>query len=195
MKSICRIRTKEKIVFLSFDDGPSYKFTPIILDTLKRNNLKAIFFCIGQQAELYPELILRISCEGHYIGNHSYSHNWRNSYKSSGIIEDEINHTNEIISNIIGYKTTLFRPPFGITNPSITKALKNTGLHSVGWNIRSLDTVIKDPQKLIQRITERLIPGSIILLHDNRRITGQILNELIETIQKKGYKILPLPEL
>lgn len=195
LKSICRIQTKEKIVFLSFDDGPSDKFTPVILDTLKQNNLRALFFCIGQHAELYPELIKRIFDDGHRIGNHTYSHNWRNSYKPSGIIEAEINHTNDIISKIIGQKTTLFRPPFGITNPSIAKALKGSGLHSVGWDIRSFDTISKYPQKLIRRISKKLRPGSIILLHDNREITSLILNELIQTIQKKGYKILPLPEL
>ena len=195
IKSTCRIRTKDKNVFLSFDDGPSDKFTPIILDTLKQNNLMALFFCIGQNAELYPELISRINADGHRIGNHTYSHNWRNSYKTSGIFEAEINHTNEIIFGITGYKTTLFRPPFGITNPSIAKALKTTGLHSVGWDIRSYDTISKDPHKLIQRITGRLRTGSIILLHDNREITSLILDELIETIKKKGYKIVPLPEL
>ena len=71
LKSICRIRTKEKIVFLSFDDGPSDQFTPVILSTLKRNNVKALFFCIGQHAELYPDLVRRISDEGHRIGNHT----------------------------------------------------------------------------------------------------------------------------
>lgn len=192
LKSICRIQTKEKIIFLSFDDGPSDQFTPVILDTLKRNNIKALFFCIGQYAELYPELVRRISVR---IGNHAYSHDWRNAFKPSGIIEAEINHTNVILSKIIGSKTNLFRPPFGITNPSFAKALKSTGLQSVGWDIRSFDTIIKDKQKLIQRITDQLRPGSIILLHDNREITSRILNELIETIQKNGYKILPLPEL
>lgn len=195
LKSICRIRTKEKIVFLSFDDGPSEQFTPIVLDVLKRNEIKALFFCIGQHAELYPGLVKQISDEGHRIGNHTFSHDWRNSYKSSGVTEAEINHTNDIIFKIIGHKTNLFRPPFGITNPSIAKALKSTGLHSIGWDIRSFDTISNDPEKLVQRITDRLRPGSIILLHDNREITSRILNELIETIQNKGYKILPLPEL
>ena len=195
LKSICRIQTKEKIIFLSFDDGPSDQFTPVILDTLKRNNIKALFFCVGQYSELYPELVRRISGEGHRIGNHSYSHDWRFLFKPSGIIEAEISHTNVILSKIIGTKTNLFRPPFGITNPSFAKALKSTGLQSVGWDIRSYDTIIKDKQKLIQRITDQLRPGSIILLHDNREITSQILNELIETIQKNGYKILPLPVL
>lgn len=194
LKSICRIRTKEKIVFLSFDDGPSDKFTPLILDALKRNNIQAVFFCIGQQAELFPEHVRRISVEGHQIGNHTYSHDWKNSFKSSGIIAAEINRTQDILFEIAGSKTSLFRPPFGITNPSIAKALTSLGMRSVGWDIRSFDTMSKDPQKLICRVSKQLRPGSIILLHDNREITCRILNELIETIQKKGYKIVPLPE-
>lgn len=194
LKSICRIRTKEKIVFLSFDDGPSDQFTPVILDTLKRNNLQAVFFCIGLQSELCPELVRRISDEGHRIGNHTYSHDWHNALKPSGIIAAEINRTNDILFKLTGNKTNLFRPPFGITNPSIAKALKSLGMHSVGWDIRSFDTMSKDSQKLIHRICSRLRPGSIILLHDNREITSRILDELIKTIQKKGYKIVPLPE-
>lgn len=194
LKSTCRIRTEEKIVFLSFDDGPSDQFTPIILDTLKQNNIQAVFFCIGQQAELFPELVRRISLEGHQTGNHTYSHDWKNSFKSSGIIAAEINRTQDILFKITGNKTNLFRPPFGITNPSIAKALKSLRMRSVGWDIRSFDTVSKDPKKLILRISKQLRPGSIILLHDNRAITSRILNELIETIQKKGYKIVPLPE-
>ncbi len=195
LKSICRIRTREKIVFLSFDDGPSHQFTPIILDTLKRNNVKALFFCIGQHAELYPDLVRRISDEGHRIGNHTYSHNWRNAFCPSGIIKAEINKTNDILFEITGSKPGLFRPPFGITNPSISKAVKGTGLNSVGWDIRSFDTISKDPQKLIRRISEKLRPGSIILLHDNREITSRILNELIQTIQNKGYKIVSLADV
>jgi peptidoglycan/xylan/chitin deacetylase (PgdA/CDA1 family) len=195
LKSTCRIPTKEKIVFLSFDDGPSDQFTPVILNTLKRNNVKALFFCIGQHAELFPDLVCRVSDEGHRIGNHTYRHNWKNAFKPSSIIEAEINHTNNILFEITGSKPNLFRPPFGITNPTIAKALKGTGMHSVGWDIRSFDTISKDPQKLIRRIGDKLRPGSIILLHDNREITSRILNELIQTIQNKGYKIVSLADV
>lgn len=195
VKSTCRIRTYEKIVFLSFDDGPSVQYTPLILDTLKQKNVKALFFCIGQQVELYPQLVRRILDEGHKIGNHTYSHDWHNTFKHSGIFIDEINRTNNLLKKIIGSKTNLFRPPFGITNPSIAKALKLKELHSVGWDIRSFDTIIKKPQKLMQRISSRLRPGSIILLHDNREITSGILSELIENIREKGYQIFPWPEL
>jgi peptidoglycan/xylan/chitin deacetylase (PgdA/CDA1 family) len=195
LKSICRIRTKEKVVFLSFDDGPSDQFTPVILDILKRNNVKASFFCIGQHAEVYPDLVRRISSEGHRIGNHTNSHNWKNAFKPSSIIEAEIDRTNNILFDITGSKPELFRPPFGITNPSIAKAIKGSGMQSVGWDIRSFDTISKDPQKLVRRISDKLRPGSIILLHDNREITSRILNELIETIQNKGYKIVSLADV
>ncbi len=195
IKSICRIQTKEKIVFLSFDDGPCDQFTPVILDILKRNNVKALFFCIGQHAKAYPHLVHRISDEGHLIGNHTYSHNWKNAFKPSSIIEAETNHANNILFEITGSKPDLFRPPFGITNPSIAKMLKGSGMHSIGWDIRSFDTISKDSQKLIRRISEKLRPGSIILLHDNREITSRILNELIQTIQNKGYKIVSLADV
>lgn len=194
LKSICRIDTLENVVFLSFDDGPSEQYTPLILNTLKEKSLQALFFCIGENAELYPELIQRISNEGHIIGNHTYSHKWQNTFKLSDKFKAEISHTTIILNKISGQKIELFRPPFGITNPAIAKAVNALEMQSIGWDIRSFDTIIDDPQKLIQRICRRLRSGSIILLHDNRKITSQILGELIETIQQQGYKILLLPD-
>jgi peptidoglycan/xylan/chitin deacetylase (PgdA/CDA1 family) len=195
LKSVCRIKTHEKVVFLSFDDGPSEQYTPLILSTLKEMNIKAIFFCIGHKSELNPELIKRISNEGHSIGNHTYSHKWQSSFYSNKKIESEISCTTQILNNISGQHITLFRPPFGITNPSVANALKVLDMLSVGWDIRSFDTISDDPQKLILRISRKLRSGSIILLHDNRKITSQILRDLIELIAKRGYKILPFPDL
>lgn len=195
LKSTCRVNTTENVVFLSFDDGPSEQYTPLILNTLKEKNLQGLFFCIGENAELYPELIKRISDEGHIIGNHTYSHKWQNTFILSDKFKAEISHTTIILNKISGQEIELFRPPFGITNPAIAKAVNALKMLSIGWDIRSFDTIIDDPKKLIQRICKRLRSGSIILLHDNRKITSLILGELIETIQQQGYKILPLPDL
>jgi peptidoglycan-N-acetylglucosamine deacetylase len=193
LKSICRINTAEKVVFLSFDDGPSEKYTPLILKTLKEKKIQALFFCIGRYAELFPELIQKLSLEGHKIGNHTYNHKWENAFNIPAKIVSEIETTSIILNKISGQEIGLFRPPFGITNPFVAKAVNTLEMQSVGWDIRSFDTVIKDPAKLIHRICSRLRPGSIILLHDNREITSLVLGELIDTIYKQGYKILPFP--
>ncbi|NVO18773.1 MAG: polysaccharide deacetylase family protein [Bacteroidetes bacterium] len=192
IRSLCRVKTTEKIVFLSFDDGPSSQFTAEILDELKRRDIKAVFFCIGNHAESSPGLVKRIVEEGHLIGNHTYSHDWALTLKSSHEFENELEKAETAIKSIIGREVNLFRPPFGVTNPSIAKAVKKRNLLSIGWDIRSLDTVITDPDKLRRRIIRKLRPGSIILLHDNRCITSLILSELIDDIESNGYKIVPL---
>jgi peptidoglycan-N-acetylglucosamine deacetylase len=194
IRTLCRIRTSEKEVFLSFDDGPSGEYTPLILETLSRHGLKAVFFCTGERAEHHPELLKRIADAGHFIGNHTYSHDWRNAFRPARIAEAEIRRTSDAFRRITGKETRLFRPPFGITTPLIATAIKSRGLITVGWDIRSLDTVIRDPERLLRRICRKLRPGSIILMHDNREITARILDELIGRIQKQGYKIVLLPE-
>ena len=191
LHSTCRIKTRDKVVFLSFDDGPAAATTPLILNTLKEKNVRALFFCIGREAELQPELVRRIAQEGHLIGNHTYRHNWQNTVKFPHAIAAEINQANLILQQISGQKIALFRPPFGVVTPALARAVKALHLRSVGWDIRSGDTRLGDPHKLIRRICGRLRPGSIILLHDNRPLTCRTLAELIDTIQQRGYRIEP----
>jgi len=192
IKSICKIKTNEKIVFLTFDDGPSEDYTPIILDTLKEYNTEATFFCIGQNIQKNKELFKRIHTEGHVIGNHTYSHNVKFTYSSEEKVTLEITKCSNIIADITGEMPKLFRPPYGVTNPTIAITIQKLAMKSVGWTIRSFDTKAKDEHKLLMRITNCLHPGAIILLHDNLKITSDILPQLIENINKKGYKIVSL---
>jgi peptidoglycan-N-acetylglucosamine deacetylase len=192
VKSICKIKTNEKIVFLTFDDGPSELYTLQILNTLKHNNINATFFSIGYNAQNNEDLLKQIDANGHIIGNHTNSHKVDFTYSSETKVNNEIEWCSSRIEKIIGKKPKYFRPPYGVTNPNIADSLKKQELKSIGWSIRSLDTKAKEKSKLIERITKRLHPGAIILLHDNRKITSDILQELIDNIQKKGYRIEPL---
>ena len=192
IRSICKIKTEEKIVFITFDDGPSEEYTSKILDILKEYNVKATFFCIGQNIERNKELFKRIFIEGHLVGNHTNSHKIPFSYSSEEKVVHEINLCSNIIAEVTGEKPKLFRPPYGVTNPAIASALHKLTMKSIGWSIRSLDTKAKDENKLLLRITNQLHPGAIIILHDNRKITCNMLPLLIKSIHQKGYKILPL---
>lgn len=184
--SITRKRTKINEVALTFDDGPT-EFTPQFLDLLKEHQIKATFFCIGKQIEQYPETFQRIIAEGHAIGNHTLSHSNNTGFLSASKMTEEIEKCDEIILKIGQIKTGLYRPPFGVTNPSIAKAVKRTHKKSIGWNVRSLDTVTDDEKKIYKRVTKGLKKGSIILLHDTSEKTYKVLVDLLLFLKDKKY--------
>lgn len=184
--SIIRKRTKINEVALTFDDGPT-EFTPQFLDLLKEHQIKATFFCIGKQIEQYPETFQRIIAEGHAIGNHTLSHSNNTGFLSASKMTEEIEKCDEIILKIGQIKTDLYRPPFGVTNPSIAKAVKKTHKKSIGWNVRSLDTVTDDEKKIYKRVTKGLKKGSIILLHDTSEKTYKVLVDLLLFLKDKKY--------
>lgn len=177
----------DKAVALSFDDGPG-DYSSIVLDILKREKVPATFFLIGRQIEGKEEIVRRIAKEGHEIGGHSFSHSRNFDWKSSKEMLSEILSANEAIEAIIQRPVRLFRPPYGVTNPNLAKAVHNSGMKSVGWNIRSLDTVARSEEKLLKRILRKAKPGAIILLHDHCLVTQNILPELIAGLRKKGYE-------
>lgn len=177
LKAKCKLEDKSKI-HLTFDDGPDENTTPQILEILKKHNQKATFFCIGEKIEQHPQIIKQIIEEGHKIGNHSYSHsNFFDIYKTSKII-NEIKKTNQLIKDITGDECTIFRPPFGLTNPNIAKAVKKLNMEVIAWNIRSFDT-IKSKEKVFQRISKAK-NGDIILFHDTKQHTIEILDEFLQ---------------
>src|SRR5690606_10222065 len=133
--------------------------------------------------------------EGHVVGNHSYHHGFHFDWKSSRAMAQELEETNKAIAGIIGKEPKLFRPPYGVTNPNLAKAVKAMDMYSIGWNIRSFDTKAKDPEKLLQSIVSRLKGGDIILFHDTMPVTKQILTELIIQARKKGFTFARVDKL
>jgi len=173
-------------VALSFDDGPAAN-TAAILDILKAQQVPAAFFSIGKNAAANPGLVKRWQNEGHVIGNHSYHHGFNFDWQTARKMQAEIEQTNETIAAITGQKPKLFRPPYGVTNPNLAKAVHRSKMHSIGWSLRSFDTKAKDPDLLLKRILSQLKGGDIILLHDSMDVTRQILTPLITEARKKGF--------
>jgi peptidoglycan-N-acetylglucosamine deacetylase len=99
------------------------------------------------------------------------------------------------MERVTGLKPKLFRPPYGVTNPNLAKAIKNGGYTPVGWSVRSMDTVIKDGKKLLGKINEGIKPGAVFLFHDTSKTTLDILPEFIQEVKKRGYNIIPLDKL
>lgn len=186
VNSITHKSTRIKEVALTFDDGPT-EFTPKFLDLLKEHQVKATFFCIGKQIEKYPETFQRIIAEGHTIGNHTLSHSNSTGFLSTSKMVVEIEDCDEVMNKVGNLKTDLYRPPFGVTNPSIAKAIKQTHKKSIGWNVRSLDTIIDDEKKIYKRITKGLKKGSIILLHDTSEKTYRVLIDLLVFLEREKY--------
>lgn len=184
--SINSLDTTEKKVLLSFDDGPHNPNTARVLEVLKKYDVKAVFFVIGKNFKGNEAIMQQIIAEGHQIGNHSFSHDaWIDLWPAAKIRAD-LEACQKLIET---YQpgNTWFRPPYGVTNPNMAKAIRQTHLQSIGWNIRSYDTSIKDVEKIEQRVLAQLKPGAVILLHDRLDYMPELLERLIPAIKQRGY--------
>lgn len=195
MKSVCSAKTMKKEIAISFDDGPVENFTPEVLSILKQHNIQAAFFCIGKNVATHSTLLQQIHNDGHVIGNHSFTHSpWFDLF-SHNKMSVELTMTDDAIKKITGYKPRLFRPPYGVTNPMLKKAVATGNYISVGWSMRSYDTVIKDEKKLLKRVTKKIRPGDVFLFHDKCLSTLKILPTFIQFVQQKGFDIVRLDKL
>ncbi len=192
---ICRGRTDGNKIALTFDDGPDKVKTPLVLEILDKYNVPATFFCIGKNIAGNEHLLIKIHESGHLIGNHSFSHSRWFDLFSAGRIKSELLESNRLIKQATGLAPHFFRPPFGVINPMVSKALKKTLLQTVCWNIRSFDTLNRNPGKVNHNILRQLRPGSIILLHDHTLFTEHSLDKLISDILGAGFYIVPLDNL
>lgn len=194
LNAISSVKTNERAVALTFDDGPT-EYTIEALNLLKRFNCKGTFFCIGNKVNQYPEIVENCFKEGHDIGNHTFSHSKLTGFRNTNEIVEEITQTDHIIESVIGVIPKYFRPPFGVTNPSIMRAVKKTGHTVIGWNVRSLDTVKNQEDKIFKRIVKQIRPGSIILLHDTSEKSIHVLERLLNYIAENNFRCVTVEEL
>lgn len=187
MPIINEIPNSEKEIFLSFDDGPQEQ-SEAVLDLLKKHEIKANFFCIGKHLEENPRLAQRLFNEGHFVGNHSYLHEVKFPMKPVNTIMAELEKTNELIERLSGGKSEYFRPPFGVSNPNIAKAVTRLNMKCIGWTIRSFDTSDFKGSKALQKIKRELKSGDIVLLHDHSPHVLAILEGLIPFLKDNNYK-------
>ena len=191
---------EEKILALSFDDGPHPKYTDEILDILKQYNIKATFFVLGKHAELYPDIIRKQIQEGHEIGNHSYSH--VNLKKASPkIIKDEYNKTQNIIYSISNIKPKVFRPPYGNYNDEVIKVVSSDDSSIVIWTFYQDSKDWSNPgvEKIVNTTLSKSQNGDIILFHDyvykKESHTVEALKIFLPTWIDEGYRFVTMSEL
>ncbi len=195
-KVICRdIRARNKNVFITFDDSPDKTETPLVLEVLKKHDIKATFFIIGEKAEENIELVKEIAGQGHVLGNHSYSHKNYFPLRSTKKIIKEIKKTDNLINSVRLSERIVFRPPFGVTNPSIAKAIKRLKVYTIGWSLKSFDTVTKKRERVLKRLINRTRPGDIVLLHDPVKNIHIVLDKYIEFLKKNNYNFETVDKL
>jgi peptidoglycan/xylan/chitin deacetylase (PgdA/CDA1 family) len=110
-------------------------------------------------------------------------------------MQEDLQQMDLEMERVTGLKPKLFRPPYGVTNPNLAKAIKNRGYTPVGWSVRSMDTVIKDGSKLLDKINDGIKPGAVFLFHDTSKTTLDILPQFIKEVKNRGYHIIPLDKL
>ena len=181
---------KEMKISLTFDDGPHPILTPKILDILKKYQVKATFFLVGENVVNYPNVVERILLEGHELGNHTYTHD--------KIDLSEIEACEKAIYELTDYKTKLFRPPEGFVNQSIKNASSNLGYDIILWNIDTRDWAHTPPEQICTKVIDSITAGSIILMHDYIGYcspTPEALEKFIPLVLELGYQFVPISEL
>lgn len=190
-----RVETQEKVVALTFDDGPTDK-TGSILSLLDDYEVKATFFLIGQDIEEHPEEAKKIVEAGHQIGNHTYSHK-RMVLKSPSFIKNEIEKTDALIANIGYQKTPVVRPPYGKKLIGLPYYLNKHQRETITWNLEP-DTFFTKTEDKINYVKENIQPGSIILLHpmyDQTDNELQTIEGILQSLTDEGYTFVTVDDL
>lgn len=182
---------KEKVVYLTFDDGPTPEITDWVLDQLAAFDFCATFFLIGANVKQYPAIAQKIVSKGHAIGNHTFNHwnGWR--YATSDYVANTIRCEKEIAS-ALGVNTALFRPPYGKIKPRQWEQLKASGYTIVMWDILTYDwDNTKTADFCLKTITKNIQPGSIVVFHDSKKAFDnlkEVLPKALEYLSKNGYR-------
>ncbi len=183
-EAVFRIKTKDKILCLTFDDGPDPDSTPRLLEILEKHGIIAVFFCDGRSAELYPGLVDFIRQKGHVIGNHGYNHlnGWRTS---------TADYCRDVSLASVFTSASLFRPPYGHLSLNQYRCLKDS-YKIVFWDVMPYDFDRKfTPERSLELLNKRIRPGSVIVLHDRQDSASLLfLDEFLCLSINKGYKFM-----
>ena len=190
-------------VALTFDDGPDPEVTPAVLDALAEHGARATFFTIGRLLDAQPELARRLLVEGHELGNHSWRHSrWQNLLGTDAQAREIEAGARAIAARTGSQAQPLYRPPIGLKCPALARAACQQRLTLVAWSLHSHDTRTADPQRISQRVLERVRPGDIVLMHDGHDLPGRhrpggarALPAILRGLREKGLDGVTVSEL
>jgi len=195
-----RAFNEDRRIALTFDDGPDPALTPDVLDMLDCFGYKATFFVVGRNAEKYPDIVRRAHDAGHIVACHDLTHKNTSNFRMTDSAARDIGEAASIIEKIIGKKPLLYRPPAGLLNPHIIKALKRLGMSCIGWSERVRDSGNRRKNRIFL-LYKMAKPGSVILLHDclpvpdNKPVFLEQLEKLFISIREKGLNPVGLDEM
>ncbi|MGI6620244.1 MAG: polysaccharide deacetylase family protein [Bacillota bacterium] len=190
----------EKLIALTFDDGPDDVYTPAVLDVLKEKQVRATFFLIGNRIEAYPEVTRRIADEGHLIGNHTYTH--PNTGKPLGEqLRAELERAESTLAAFNVSPSHLFRPPYGALTAPAAVEVANMGYRVALWSIDSLDWRGLTKEEVLNNVIPQIAPGRVILQHSaggpGEDLSGSVLAlpEIIDHLKQQGYTFVTMDEM
>lgn len=188
--------TQEKIVALTFDDGPTRARTPVMLDLLKKEGVIGTFFVVGARVEEFPDVTARIAAEKHEIANHSYSHQ-NLTFMDPYNVERELCRTSVLIRQVTGKRPRFFRPPGGNNNTAVVRAAESLGMAGAYWTLDGIKWEYPPykPEGLARYILDNVRPGAIILLHNAPENTVAALPMIIRGLRARGYQMVTMSEL
>jgi peptidoglycan/xylan/chitin deacetylase (PgdA/CDA1 family) len=200
--NLSRIPGTEGSLALTFDDGPDPEVTPRILDVLDRFAARATFFFVGRRVAAHPALAAEVRARGHGIGNHSHTHPDLFAFYGPSAVWNELQNAQDAVEAATGRRPSLFRAPVGFRGPWLQPCLARAGLRLVSWTRRGYDTVTRQEDVVLQRLTKGLRAGDILLLHDGssaldaagRPVVLDVLPRLLERIAQAGLRAVAVPE-
>ena len=185
--------SREKKIALTFDDGPNQE-TLRILEILKRYDIKATFFFLGNQIEQFPDITRRAKQEGHAVGMHGFEHIKMCELNDEDFIET-IQKTQKVFLEILRDKPDYFRPPFGMITKDQIKFLFKKGIKTIVWSVQSDDYRPETTMgEIVNNVREKAYPGAVVLLHNNEK-TISALPQIIQILKKEGYSFYKIPDL
>jgi peptidoglycan/xylan/chitin deacetylase (PgdA/CDA1 family) len=201
--TLWRARRPLDAVALTFDDGPDPEFTPRVLEILRAKDVPAAFFVIGSRARKRPDLLAQIDAAGHLVGNHTDQHGIWFHFGLWPTIRREIAACNAAIHAAIGKEPLLFRSPQGFKNPALGDVIREMGLSAIGWQVRGLDSIESDADKIVRRIASRVHAGGVVQMHDGSGVIGpktraatlEALPRVIDAIRASGLEFVRLDAL
>jgi len=186
-----------KIVALTFDDGPNPPFTGRIVKILRDAQASATFFVLGKQVAAHPGAVRRALAAGAQIANHSFSHH-RLDNAPEAVLAQELDNTRNLIFPITNYEPKWFRPPYGATSPLLETVAQQKGYRVIRWNVDTRDWAAANPDEISNLVIQAAFPGAVVLMHDgggNRTNTVLALPKIIQSLRERGYTFVTLDQL
>ena len=191
MMNLVRDSVEHPVVALTFDDGPSPKYTPELLDGLKKRGIKASFFLLGKNIEDNRDLVERMEEEGHLIGNHTYNH-VKLDELSETCAKQEILKTNNKIYEVTGKYPQYMRPPYGAWKKNLELGVE---MLPVFWDIDTLDWKSKNVTEIIGKVMQQISDHDIILMHDYYETSVEAALQIVDRLQQEGYEFVTVEDL